>query len=123
MLYKNTNLSADSYISVEKLATSTACTPNLFLSNNVKQVTVVDGDTQYSVASSSGAGAGNRYEEIVFVLPRINPCYAIRYFIHSTVVENYPAGTVSKFDRSALINQFDLIRGTLVTNKFIGKKN
>jgi len=45
--------------------------------------------------------AGNRYEEQVWALKDSSPCFAVRYFIHSTVVENYPEGTVIEFDKPA----------------------
>ena len=63
---------------------------------------------------STGAAAGNRYEETVYTLPGTNPCIAVRYFIHYGVFQNYPAGTVREFDQQALLASFDAIRHTLV---------
>ncbi len=113
-----TNLSPDSYVSVEgiPLATSTLatdCSASLFVSG-AKPQTVNDGQVTYSFAATMGAAAGNRYEEAVFALPGTNPCIAMRYFIHSTVFENYPAGTVKQFDEKALVAQFDAMRHTLI---------
>lgn len=111
-----TNLGADSYVSVEQIASSTTCTADMFLdmgnSRGASQLT--DGDTTYSYASSTGAGAGNRYEEQVFAIPGSNPCTAVRYFIHYGVFENYPAGSVQQFNEQQLVAQFDDIRHTLV---------
>jgi hypothetical protein len=107
-----TNLNSDSYISVEEITNALACTANLFL-EAVTVRTIVDGDTTYSVGSSTDAAAGNRYEETVYALPGTNHCFAVRYFIHYGVIENYPAGAVREFVRGALLAQFDAIRRTL----------
>ncbi len=112
------NLSQDSYISAEEIPQTQDCNAILFLGGvaggQAPIRTLVDGDTTYSVASSTGAGAGNRYEETVYALPGTNPCIALRYYIHYSVFENYPPGTVREFDRAALLAQFDAIRRTLV---------
>lgn len=110
-----TNLSADTHMSLERVqATSTEsiCSARTFL--DATPVLVNDGNTTYSVASTTGAGAGNRYAEIVYAIPGTNPCVALRYYIHSTVYENYPTGTVQRFDETMLRAQFDAIRRTLV---------
>ena len=117
-----TNLSSDSYISVEELPNTQTCTANLFLddpgiTSGATPASVTDGDTTYSMLSSTGAGAGNRYEETVYAIPGTNPCMAIRYFIHYGVIDNYPPGTVKQFDEQTLKNQFDAIRRTLVLNQ------
>lgn len=113
-----TNLAPDSYISVEEdgIPESKDCTANLFLdSQSASPVRAVQEDGRiYSVASTTGAGAGNRYEETVYALSGTNPCIAIRYFIHYGVIENYPPGAVRAFDKAALLREFDSIRHTLV---------
>jgi membrane-bound inhibitor of C-type lysozyme len=109
-----TNLAADSYLSVEQLPNVQDCEASLFLGSAVTSTsTVTDGNTTYSYAQGSGAGAGNLYEEDVYALPGTNPCTAVRYFIHSTQLGNYPTGSVVAFDHAALITQFDQIRRTL----------
>lgn len=109
-----TNLSADSGVSIEWLPRAKSCTGDIYLAANVKPTTLADGSATYSVATSSDAGAGNLYEEIVYAIPSSTPCMAVRYFIHSTQIANYPAGTVRAFDRAALISDFDKIRRSLV---------
>jgi membrane-bound inhibitor of C-type lysozyme len=113
-----TNLGSDSYISVEEIPQINppvgGCTANLFLDHRTVASAIIDGDTTYSIASSTGAGAGNRYEETVYALPGTNPCIAVRYFIHYGVIENYTAGAVHEFDKQTLLTQFDAIRRTLV---------
>jgi membrane-bound inhibitor of C-type lysozyme len=113
-----TNLASDSYISVEQIPNEQNCSANLFLDTGAPtQVstvsTVTDNGTTYSVASSTGAGAGNRYDETVYAIPGTDPCIAIRYWIHYGVIQNYPAGSVQQFDENALDQQFDTIRRTL----------
>ena len=113
-----TNLSPDTYISVEEIPKVQECSASLFLSpqggTSAAETMTDDTGTTYSVASSTGAGAGNRYEETVYALPGTNPCVAVRYFIHYGVIDNYPPGAVQQFDEQALLTQFDAIRRSLV---------
>jgi hypothetical protein len=94
-LAAGTNLSPDSYLSVEHFPTGMACAD----------------------ASSTDAAAGNRYEEWVYATPVTDGCLGVRYFIHYGVFENYPAGAVREFDHTSLVAQFDAIRHTLVVSK------
>ncbi len=112
-----TNLSSGSYISVEKIPNTHECTADLFLFPpaiaHVPQM-ITENGTTYSVASSTDAAVGNRYEEDVYAIPGTNPCIGVRYYIHWNVLENYPEGTVHSFSKPALFAQFDAIRRTLV---------
>lgn len=114
-LSNDTNLSKDSYISVERRNGTQSCSAKDFLTlaPEIKSNIVEDGDFTYSFATSSDAGAGNRYEEYIYALADHNPCLAVRYFIHYSAIENYDKGTVTEFDKSALIKQFDLIRKSM----------
>lgn len=111
-----TNLGTDSYLSVEQIPRvappERECTAALFL-NRATARTVTDREMTYSVASTTGAAAGNRYEETVYALPGTNPCIAVRYYIHYGVFENYIPGLVREFDKEALLANFDAIRRTL----------
>src|SRR3989338_2748625 len=109
-----TPLSADTYLSVEQLPRAKKCTGDIFISADVKTQTVTEGGIDYSLATTSGAAAGNRYEELVYALATSSPCTAVRYYIHSTDIGNYPAGTVREFDRITLIDAFDTIRRSVV---------
>jgi membrane-bound inhibitor of C-type lysozyme len=111
-----TNLASDTYLSIEAIPAATSCSANLFL-ENAKATEMSSGDTAYSVASTTGAGAGNRYEETVYAIPGTNPCLAIRYMIHYGVIDNYPTGSVKEFDKAALLSEFDAIRSTLVVRQ------
>lgn len=114
-----TNLGSDSYVSVEQIPNDQTCTADQFLQLNPgdKVQTITDSGTTYSVASSTGAGAGNRYEEWAWAIPGTSPCLAVRYFIHYGVLENYPPGMVQQFNEAALLQQFDAIRESLVIGK------
>jgi membrane-bound inhibitor of C-type lysozyme len=108
-----TNLGADTYLSVEQLSDVASCSALLFLPEGKEFTTLEEGMT-YSVASSTGAGAGNRYEETVFAFPGTNPCIGVRYFIHYGVIENYPIGIAKTFDRGALLALFDATRRSIL---------
>ena len=119
-LVTGTNLGSDSYLSVEQIPliqtqsqAQNSCDAAKFLDQGTVAKTVDENGTTYSVASTTGAGAGNRYEETVYALPGTNPCVAVRYFVHYGILENYPAGTVKAFDQATLLSQFDAIRKTL----------
>lgn len=120
-LSTGTNLSSDSYLSVEKIPGAQTCTADLFLDQqgptSLTAQTVIEDNITYTVASTTGAGAGNRYEETVYAIPGTNPCVAVRYFIHYGVFENYPAGSIKEFDQQALLTRFDAIRRTLTISK------
>lgn len=117
-LAKGTNLSEDSYLSVEQLPQTPNCVATLFLGDqNLTADNLKEDDTTYSFASTTGAAAGNRYEEKVYALPGTNPCIAVRYFIHYGIIENYEPGTVKEFDKEVLLDQFDQIRRTLVVSQ------
>jgi membrane-bound inhibitor of C-type lysozyme len=114
-----TNLSKDTYISVETLPKATSCTATQFIDtqNGAKASTFSDSGVDYSVATTTGAGAGNIYDEAVFAIPSSIPCTAVRYFIHSGNIGNYPAGTVKEFDKAGIIAEFDNIRRSLVLGR------
>jgi hypothetical protein len=114
-LSQGTNLSSyDTGVSVEVIPAVKDCNASLFLDQTIDSQNVTDNDTQYSVAETNGAGAGNFYEEKIWAVIGTNPCIAVRYFIHSMNIGNYPAGVVKEFDRTALLDQFDRIRKSLI---------
>lgn len=108
----NNNLSSDSYISVENILNSKSCSASLFLDNAISQNISANG-SDYSFASSTDAGAGNRYEEYVYAFPKNNVCFAVRYFIHYSAIENYTSGTVGEFNKDNLLKEFNSIRDSL----------
>lgn len=108
-----TNLSEDSGLSVEVLPRAKKCTGDIYVKDNVPAVAYEENGMKYSLATTTGAAAGNRYEEMVYAITDSNPCIAVRYFIHTTNVENYEPGTVVEYDRPALIAALDAIRNSL----------
>lgn len=111
------NLSKDTYISVETIPNTETCTADLFFDGVHDTQEEVRNGVTYSVATSSDAGAGNRYDEAVYALSGTNPCVAVRYFIHYTAIQNYDPGTVVEFDKQARIGEFGSIRDTLIVNQ------
>lgn len=67
-------------------------------------------------STSDGAGAGNYYSQEIYRMVNENICYEVIYFMHSTNIGNYPAGTVTEFDRNAVIQKFDEIFSTFEIN-------
>src|SRR3989338_9862809 len=109
-----TNLASDTYTAVEWLPNAKSCTGDIYLAANVKSESLVDANgVTYSVATSSGAAAGNLYEEAVYALPGSSPCTAVRYYIHSSAIHNYEPGAVQEFNRAALVAAFDTIRQSM----------
>lgn len=107
-----TNLSPDTGVRVEQLSRA-ACAPSDFLLTTATGTPMVIGGNSYVVATSSDAGAGNRYEETVYALKHRGMCYGVRFFIHSTAIENYEPGTVAPYHREGLISTFQAILGTI----------
>ena len=117
-LAAGTNLSSDSYVSVEHLPVEKKCDAAMFIADLSAQSQVIrEGTLSYSVASSTDAGVGNRYEETVYARTDSSLCVVVRYFVHYTVIQNFPEGVVKEFDKPALIAEFDQIRRTLALSK------
>jgi hypothetical protein len=119
-LWRGTNLGNDSGISVEELPDLRTCSALPFLpmaGMQLSEYPFTDGGVNYLVASTSGAGAGNFYVETVYALKDSQPCTVVRYFIHSTNIDNYPPGAVVPYDRQKLLSQFDAIRHSLVLSR------
>lgn len=110
----STNLSDDSGLSIETMPNMPACTAYPFLIHPESVATSTISGIEYSVASSTDAAAGNRYEETIYALIGSNPCIAVRYFIHYGVYENYAPGMVEQFDRAALLTTLGHIRDSLI---------
>src|SRR5689334_10965956 len=111
-LAARTNLSTDSYVSVESVPGAGPCSASAFLQIRDTERTEDQGDLHWSIGTAGDAGAGNFYDETVYALKSSKPCLGIRYFIHSTNVDNNPPGTVRQFDKAALVKLFDRIRST-----------
>lgn len=108
-----TNLSSDSFVAIETMPDVTTCDASSFVPEGTATSSVTDNGQLYSFATTTDAGAGNRYEEMIYAIPGTDPCLAVRYFIHYTALENYEEGTVTEFNRTDLIAIFDQIRRSL----------
>ncbi len=115
-LAQGTNLFNDTYISIERVPQTQNCAASIFLDGTHPTTERIENGTTYSFIEASNAGAGNRYEESIYAIPGTNPCVAVRYFVHYGAIQNYEPGAVKEFDKRALLEQFDLIRSTLVVN-------
>lgn len=111
-LTNGTNLSGDSYISVEWISAGSTCNARNFLSAetiNEQSGTTPGGET-YSIGETGEAATGNYYEETVYVISSGSYCFCIRLFIHSTNIANYDPGTIRVFDRAAIMqNYYDMV--------------
>ena len=117
---EGTNLSSETGVSVEWLPRAQKCTGDIYVLPNVRATSLLVGSTTYSVATTSEAAAGNLYEEQMFAIADSKPCTAVRYFIHSTNIGNYPQegeGAVREFGRDALLREFDGIRDSLILSQ------
>lgn len=111
---EGTNLSRDSYVSVEYIPTAKTCSTDMFLDGAQKTTHALsEGVVKYAVASSTDAAVGNRYEETVYVRTDTPLCIAVRYMVHYAALENFAPGVVRAFDKEALRTEFDGIRRTL----------
>ncbi|MDE1875061.1 MAG: hypothetical protein KGI79_01925 [Patescibacteria group bacterium] len=111
-LASGTNLGVDSYVSIEELD-NVVCEPSDFLSVETTGEPVAIGNNLFMYATSTGVGAGNIYEESIYITQKGARCYAVRYFIHSTEIANYPPGAVRPFDRQKLLALFDSVTASL----------
>ncbi|MBX4210672.1 hypothetical protein KW783_01745 [Candidatus Parcubacteria bacterium] len=108
---KGTNLSTDSAIKVETVQAKTCNVKSFFADEDpgtIKSSKIDNAGVFSQMASSTGAAAGNRYEKVVFAAgPNAGMCYGVQLFIHTSVLENYPAGTVKAYDRAKIDQIFD----------------
>ncbi|TSD06149.1 MAG: hypothetical protein Greene07147_8 [Parcubacteria group bacterium Greene0714_7] len=107
----------DTGVSVEILPRVAPCTGTSFVEEGLVSKTLKEKGTTYLMTKTAGAGAGNFYEETVYVISGSVPCTAVRYFFHSTNIGNYSPGTVEAFDKQALLKEFDAIRYSLVLTR------
>jgi membrane-bound inhibitor of C-type lysozyme len=112
---KTSNLSSGTYVSVEVLPKENGvCSAAAFFPSRYAQISeVTEGGVVYSEGKFAYAGAGNSFDEIVYVREATNVCVGIRYYIHTSVFENYPMGSIERFDKDILLAQFDKIRDSL----------
>lgn len=109
---RGTNLSTDSYVSIERIPNTTSCSAVLFFDTNQTAEERSEEGVTYSISTLRDAAAGNRYDVTVYALPGSDPCTAIRYFIHYGALQNYDPGAVTDFNEAQLTREFDAIRAS-----------
>ncbi len=107
-MVQGTNLAPDSYFSVE-WRDGTKCDVGSFLPNASTPKQIGYKGAVYQLATANSGAAGNSYDETVY----LRDCFAVRYFIHSTNVANYPPGSVKEFNRAGLTSVFEDIRKSM----------
>jgi hypothetical protein len=75
--------------------------------------TTVNG-VNFTKSEATGVGAGNVYEQVYLRAVHNDSCYEVTYFVHYGNIGNYPTGTVTEFDRTALYQQLDEILASLI---------
>jgi hypothetical protein len=59
--------------------------------------------------TAEGAGAGNFYQQEIFRTVYNSACHEVIFFIHSTNVGNYAPGTVTEFNRDAVMQNLQAV--------------
>jgi len=59
--------------------------------------------------TTEGAGAGNYYQQEVYRTVQDNACHEVIFFIHFTNVSNYTPGTVTEFNRDAVMRNLEAV--------------
>ena len=59
--------------------------------------------------TAEGAGAGNYYQQEIFRMVSNNACNEVIFFIHFTNVGNYAPGTVTEFNRDAVMRNLEAV--------------
>jgi len=119
-LIEGTNLSMDSFISVERLSKGTNwSSKNIIEALNFSSHTELIGDTIFDVSTGSEGTMGNIYQEIVSLATIGEYTYCLRLFLHSHNLGAYDPGTVKKFDYEIFLSTYTSIRKSF---KIISKK-
>lgn len=114
-MVKDTNLGADSGVRIAWLPQVNTCTPDAFLTDAGDISTSTLNGTSYLVSNTKDAGAGNRYSLTAYVREYAKPCIAVIEYVHTSVLENYPPGTVNAYDSTAFSNDFAAISDSIKT--------
>ena len=114
--FRGTNLSSDSRVAVE-WTDSTACTPKEFTDEPLRDIEMQSINSKvWSVASTSGAAAGNLYEEVLYTAKGSADCFNVRLFLHSSNIGNYAPGSVRAFDRISIDQLFKQMVSSFANN-------
>lgn len=114
--YPKTNFGDAAFtVSVDAAQSSAAC----LALNNQPEFTgggfttqqTINGEA-FSEGDAAGAGAGNLYKSKVYRTFHGSWCYELDETIHTSQIANYPAGTVTEIDTTAIQEQLDGILGS-----------
>jgi hypothetical protein len=114
-LYAGTNLTeAGVYIGATTTPSivSTCTDPMTSSGETEASSTVAIGGATFSVFNSTGAGAGNIYQEKEFRTVQSGTCFEIVELLHSGQIANYPSGTVTAFDETKFSGILDAMVNT-----------
>lgn len=114
---QGTNLSPKTYMSIERLPDIKDCKAHYFFGENVVDLSLIENDTNYSVASFAKSDMSSRYEETIYALANTHPCVAVRYFIRYSIINDGKSVSVKEFDKEALLDEFDKIRHSLIVGQ------
>jgi hypothetical protein len=112
-LYEKTNLS-EVYLMISSTAeaqTVATCTePNQSGGGAEYPVgeEVING-LSFVHSTSEGAGAGNYYQQEIYRAVQNNVCHEVIFYIHFTNVSNYTPGTVTEFNRDAVMRNLQAV--------------
>jgi hypothetical protein len=67
--------------------------------------------------TTDGAGAGNYYQQEIFRTVYNNACNEVIFFIHYTNAGNYAPGTVTEFNRDAVMKNLEAVLSMIAVNK------
>jgi hypothetical protein len=63
--------------------------------------------------TTEGAGAGNYYQQEIYRTANMGICHEVIYYIHFTNASNYEAGTVTEFNRDAVMRNLQAVLYTV----------
>ncbi len=118
-LTKGTNLSSDSRIYVQSVATTTCSAAgfiDMALASQKAPTNVAINGTSFSTVKASDAAAGNRYETSVYAAKAGDRCVGISLIAHSGNIQNYDPGTVKEYDKEALDAALQTVLETFKAN-------
>jgi photosystem II stability/assembly factor-like uncharacterized protein len=114
--YPTTNLSEAALLltaTADPVVVSTCTQPLSQPAETVTGQETVNGYT-FTRSESNDMAAGNIYDQISYRTAFDKKCFEVVLLIHSTNLDNYPAGTVVEFDRNGLLKKFEAVLATFI---------
>lgn len=92
------------------------CTSPSTAAGEVASTSRTFGGYTYGVFTSNDAGTGNYYDRTAYRTVHNNICFELVEVLHSSQLGNFPAGTVTAFDRPTFSGYLDAIVNTFSFN-------